>query len=228
MGRGDRWEAAWQRVVLEWGSKSEIVRLTGVSDGLVAQMRRVVEAHKRKDNFGRELRAKLRSIKVVTWSEAKHAYLNLTPADWDIREEAAKLARALKNRMHGKLSRNVEVTALALALYDPELPEPLMKELRKANAQLEGEDTGKLSIEADLRPNAILTGIPTEGLTVQLEMLQGQQQRTAQRAADIENELRRREMEAEPLLKPQETPSGETWSRRIKEAESDLGTPEGA
>src|SRR5262249_27684732 len=39
---GDKFEAAWQRVVLGWGSKREIKEVTGVSDGLIGMMRRVV------------------------------------------------------------------------------------------------------------------------------------------------------------------------------------------
>jgi hypothetical protein len=44
MKRGGKYEAAWQRVVLNWGSKKDINQLTGASDGLIAQMRRVKAA----------------------------------------------------------------------------------------------------------------------------------------------------------------------------------------
>jgi ParB/Sulfiredoxin domain len=112
MRRGDKYEAAWQRVVLDWGSKKEIVNITGVSGGLVAAMRRVVKAYERKDTFGRELKAEMRGkLEDCTWSAARNAYNNITPAEWDPREAGAKLSKNLRNRMHGKLSDNPIVTA---------------------------------------------------------------------------------------------------------------------
>jgi hypothetical protein len=35
----NRSEEAWKRVLMGWGSKSQIVQLCSVSDGLVAEMR---------------------------------------------------------------------------------------------------------------------------------------------------------------------------------------------
>jgi hypothetical protein len=189
MRRGDRYEAAWQRIVLGWGSKSEIHRLTGVSDGLIAMMRRVVEAHRRSDTFGKELRAKLPSIKDATWTEARGAYVNLTPAEWDHREAAAKLARILRNRMHGKLSENKLVTAYALALYDPDLPGPLATALRQVAATTTAEDDGEL--QDDLRADT-LTYEPADELLAEIDRLRGTQQRTAGRISSIEEELKRR------------------------------------
>jgi hypothetical protein len=189
MGRGDRYEAAWQRVVLGWGSKREINRLTGVSDGLIAMMRRVVEAHKRKDPFGREFRAKLRVIKDATWTDARSAYLNLTPAEWDYREAAAKLAKNLRSRMHGKLSENTLVTAYALAFYDPDLPGPLATALRQAKAELEAEDTGDL--QGDLRED-LLEHEPADELLAEMDRLRGTQERMVARISAIEEELSRR------------------------------------
>ena len=40
-------EAAWRDTVLENGSKQEVVERTGVSDGMVARMRRMVKEYKR-------------------------------------------------------------------------------------------------------------------------------------------------------------------------------------
>lgn len=145
MRRGDKYEAAWQRVVLEWGSKSQIAKLTGTSETLVANMRRVVEAHKRKDAFGREFRTKLGSkIRDVTWSRARNGYNNITPAEWDHREAAIKLANKLRNRMNAKLSENTLVTAWALAFYDDELPDKLVAAFREIKSEMEGEDRGIL------------------------------------------------------------------------------------
>ena len=211
IGRGDRYEAAWQRVVLGRGSKSEIRRLTGVSDGLIGMMRRVVQAHKRKDAFGKELRKKLPSIKDVTWSNARSAYLNLTPSEWNYREDAAKLARALRNRMHGKLSENKVVTALALALYDPDLPGPLAAALRQVKADMSDEDTGEL--QGDLRGD-VLDQELTEELIDQIGRLRGSQQQTEGRISAIEEELKRRDIDPDAL--PPRTPSDDTWERWIE------------
>ena len=62
MRRGDKYEAAWQRVVLDWGSKREIREVTGVSDRLIGNMRAVVAAYKASDVMGRTLRSKLPSL----------------------------------------------------------------------------------------------------------------------------------------------------------------------
>src|SRR5262249_36340368 len=131
MSTGDRYEAAWQRVVLGIGSKSAIVRLTGVSDGLVADMRRVAKAHKGDNAFGRAFRAKLRTLEDATWWLARSTYRNETQEQWDVREQAALLARSMRNRLEGRLSENKVVTAMALAIYDPELPKPLATHLKE-------------------------------------------------------------------------------------------------
>lgn len=138
MGLASRQEAAWQRVVLGWGSKKQIIETTNVSDGVVAMMRRVEKSHRAQDSVGAEFRKRLpRNIKQVSWSEARIAYLNGTPTEWDHEKAAETLARQLRKRMEGKLSENVVVTALALKKYDEDLPRRLIGALQEA---LEKED----------------------------------------------------------------------------------------
>lgn len=213
----DRFESAWQRVVLEWGSKRDIKRLTGVSDGLIGEMRRIKTAYELKDEFGREFRKKLgRPLTDASWSLARNAYLNISPAEYDEKKEAAKLAKYLTNRMEGRLSKNPRITALALAIYDPTLPEPLASELRKVNNGREAEEAGD-----DIRP--INLSHPTEGeltteeLLDEFKQLKLRQEQTEWRIRSIERTLK-----AEGVNPPTSwTSSDETWERWTKDADKD-------
>jgi hypothetical protein len=62
-------------------------------------------------------------------------------------EEAKALAQRIGQKMEGLLSRNPKVTARALELYDPELPEGLMAVWRNP---FEAPDYGSFE-EADQR-----------------------------------------------------------------------------
>jgi hypothetical protein len=121
--QADRFEEAWRRTLNGWGSKKEVVTLTGTSDGMVAMMRRVMNAHKGQDTpKGQALRAELGpNLDTHSWSRVRAAWVGLTPGEWSIEEDAAKLARILSNRLTDKLSQNPEVTARALWIYDPNL-----------------------------------------------------------------------------------------------------------
>lgn len=141
LSTGSRQEAAWQRVVLGWGSKREIVELTNVSEGIVALMRRVMKAHRADDQVGAELRERLRGdIKQVSWQEARAAYTHMSPAEWDHVKAAEKLATQLRRRMEGRLSENVVVTALALQRYDEDLPRRLLGALKELMADQEEQE----------------------------------------------------------------------------------------
>jgi hypothetical protein len=156
MRRGDRYEAAWQRVVLGWGSKRQIRLITGVSDGLIAMMRRVVQTHQSHDAIGRAFRERLsRKIEDATWSLARAAYLDLPNKDFDEREAAANLARVLRDRFHGRLSENKRVTALALAIYDPNLPQPLAEQLESIRSDLTDDDQGVVTRGSQLTSELI-------------------------------------------------------------------------
>lgn len=125
----DRFEAAWKRTVLQWGSKSEVVRLTGVSEGVVAMMRRVKRAYEAGDAVSKKLQKMVGSdLGRVKWRQIRAAYLGLEYHHTSIDDQAAILARRISNRLTNLLSRSPVVTARALAIYDANLPEALIRE----------------------------------------------------------------------------------------------------
>ena len=119
----DRMEAAWKRVVLDMGSKADIVKLCGVGEGSIAAMRRIKKAYEANDAGGKLFRKRL-SVKLdeATWVNARLTFAGVEAKEIDDEERAAKLARSLHSRMTNLLSRNPRVTARALRLYDSELP----------------------------------------------------------------------------------------------------------
>jgi len=182
MRSGDRYEAAWQRVVLDWGSKSEIVALANVSDGLVGTMRRVKTAYEERDKFGKELRKKLPGgLEKYTWSAARQAYLDLKPADWEPREAGAKLAKTLRNRVQSRLSDNPIVTAHALMIYDPTLPQKLISALTLVAQEAADEEYGYENATADPRYRELLQGL--------LKASQDAQQKLAKRIEELQAKL---------------------------------------
>jgi hypothetical protein len=116
----DRQEEAWRRTLNNWGSKSEVVKLTGTSEGIVSMMRRVVKQHRAQETpAGQQLRQQLGpKLSQYSWSRVRAEWVGLTPAEWSLEEAAAKLARNLSKRMTNTLSENPVVTARALWIYD--------------------------------------------------------------------------------------------------------------
>jgi hypothetical protein len=145
MQQSDRFEEAWRRVVMKQGSKSEIVRITGTSDGMVAMMRRVLKSFMVQDVPGQKLKEQIGDIRDATWSRTRAAWVGIEPGAFDAHEEAAKLARSLSNRLTNKLSKNAEVTARALWMYDRWLCEPLSQALIRVMAEeVEREAAGRM------------------------------------------------------------------------------------
>jgi hypothetical protein len=179
--RADRQEQAWKRVLLGWGSKSEIVRLCGVSEGIVAHMRRVKALANDPTEQGEAFRQRLGlSITEKSWSLARLAYEGAERKQIGIEELAGRLAREIGARLQGKLSEDPAVTARALAIYDPELPAPLTKEL------LEGRTKGTRVLREILYEAEKWRQTPTTNLEEALK--------------EIKEELdARREAEALPL-----------------------------
>lgn len=149
--QGDKWEEAWKRVLLGWGSKTEIVKLTGTSDGIVARMRRAVKwfedqtSGKARTPMGEKLvTAFSPDLRAYPWSKVNRVLLDLTPKEWDADEAAAKLAGQLVGRMTNKLSTNPEVTARALWLYDRDLCPQLVGALQALiqSAEDDEQDSG--------------------------------------------------------------------------------------
>lgn len=151
--QGDKAEEAWKRTLLGWGSKRDVVNLTGCGEGTVAKMRRVVRWHKdhatgrQQSPMGEKLVTALgKDLRVHSWSKVNGITLDLTPKEWDMNNAAAKLARNLVTRMTNKLSDDPEVTARALWLYDRDLCPRLivalqeyMKESLKEERNLEDQ-----------------------------------------------------------------------------------------
>lgn len=133
ISHGDKQEEAWRRTLNGWGSKSEVVQLTGVSEGIVAMMRRIVNQHRTQETpSGKELRHKLGpSLSTYSWSRVRAEWVGLTPGEWSLEEAAAKLARNLSKRMTNTLSENPAVTARALWIYDREMYPALISALQK-------------------------------------------------------------------------------------------------
>ncbi len=135
--QADRREQAWKRVLLEWGSKKQIVQLCGVGDGTVALMRRVLECWRdQRSNLGKEFRRSLRgrSLHETNWVQARLAYHGIEGREIDDELEAVRLAKRMRARLENLLSRNPKVTARALLLYDPKLPDQLKQEWSTPNA----------------------------------------------------------------------------------------------
>lgn len=143
--QGDKHEEAWKRTLLGWGSKSEVVKLTGASDGTVAHMRRTVKSHRdfnkteqepHRRQIGEKLHMRLGAdLRVHSWNKVKEVLLDLSPHEVDENAAAANLSRNLRTRMTNKLSEDPEVTARALWLYDrdlcPKLVEALQQHIRE-------------------------------------------------------------------------------------------------
>jgi hypothetical protein len=202
---GDRYEVAWQRVVLGWGSKAAIARIAHVSERLVGNMRAVKILYEKDDAFGRQFRKDLGAqLSQVTWTRAKMTRDGITPGQIDKHEEAVKLAKVLTSRMHSKLSEDPEVTARALALYDRYLPEPLAGELNKFSTKVGDE-------EIPTYPKASLAHMPDKELL-----------KTIERIDDVRNALLRQKMEVAAEQERRNaggTASDETWDQWVLDAE---------
>src|SRR6267378_753626 len=121
--QGDKAEEAWKRTLLGWGSKHEVVKITGCGEGTVAKMRRANRCHRDYNKkpqsdadrlWGEKLRMQLGAdLRAHAWNKVNGVLLDLTPKEWDMNDAAAKLARNLVSRMTSKLSDDPEVTARA-------------------------------------------------------------------------------------------------------------------
>src|SRR5262245_5856050 len=153
----DRMEEAWKRVLLGWGSKAQIVRACGVSDGTVATMRRAVRLAQLPDREHEDFsdaeafRQRLREwgignsstlkvddtpeeaidyLKTLTWCVVGRVYKGVTKKEFDADEAAMRLVKWIDNRVGQTLSKDYEITARALKILDPALPPQLMTHWR--------------------------------------------------------------------------------------------------
>ncbi len=148
----DRMEQAWKRVLLDDKSKAEIAKLCGVGERSVAYMRSVVTAYSdTSDGAARLLRDRFRKnlgvpLEEASWGIARMAFHGVESKERDAEQRAETLAKTINSRLTNLLKRDPEVTARALALYDPELPAKLMAAWGKPrDARLNGYDIDETS-----------------------------------------------------------------------------------
>jgi ParB-like chromosome segregation protein Spo0J len=214
----DRYEAAWQRVVLGWGSKRDIARITVVSERLVGNMRAVKTKYDKGDAFSKQFRAALGAdLKDVTWRRAKMAHDGVEPGKFDKHEAAAKLAKEIGRRFHHKLAEDPEVTAIALALYDRHLPQPLAWELHKFTKpvqMLEADyDDGGVRIvatEVPTYPRATLAHMTDQELREAVERIDSTRLALLKQQREAEAEQDRRNAGG--------TRSDDTWNQWVLDA----------
>jgi len=138
----DRLETAWKLELLGDYSKAEIVTLCGVGEGTVAKMRVIRKLYADKNDSGAKLfRKRLGGpLEESSWANARLVYAGVEPKERDDEEKAATLAKRLNARMTNLLSRDPRITARALAMYDPSLPEALMEAWNEQDPRLEEAD----------------------------------------------------------------------------------------
>jgi hypothetical protein len=198
----DRQEQAWKRVLLGWGSKREIALLCGVSETIVAMMRRVKARAEGSTKEAQEMRGRLAGpLMETTWSLARLAHLHAEPAEMDAEKKAGQLARSIRSRLEDRLSRDPAVTARALAIYDPELPEPLRAALANDKPETDGAEE-----EIERRKRR-----PAPELVEKRGAL-------LREAEEIEAELARREGVSDSDL---------AWTAAVEAAEDDTPAPPG-
>jgi len=211
LAQPDKFEQAWRRVVLGWGSKSQIVKLCGVSDGMVGKMRRVVALYHDNSDASKLLRKRLQGspVATVSWSEAHAAYLDLDPkGETDKQAQAAKLAKRMHSSLGSRLSSDPEITAKALSIYDPDLPAPLLKSLAE---EVRGGDN-ELSDDTEGGEDRPRIGRPLNELAEGLRLVREQR-------AKVMEELEKQEQdflaEIERRKAAGETPSDATWAEWV-------------
>jgi hypothetical protein len=146
----DRLGNAWKRVVLDWGSKAEIVELCTVADGTVAHMRRVKRLGQENSERGKEARRRLGGgrLRDTSWYQPKLAEHGAEPKEIDDEIRAERLARRMRSRLEDLLSREPKVTERT-----PELPKEIAKAWHAAvkdSTVTEWEDGEEDSPEAGL------------------------------------------------------------------------------
>ena len=188
----DNFAAAWQRTVLEWGSAAEVSRETNVGIRLARYMRAVREAYKTDAVVGARMQNAFGRLEDSSWAAARAAYLALasTPQR-SLEEKAATLAHQLTKKMTDFLSRDPEVTALALRFYDRDLPQPLGGFL-KAQALPTGAEDDDEALELPTVPKASLREMSDLQLMERLELNRDHYAYLASKRVDIEREQDRR------------------------------------
>jgi hypothetical protein len=188
----DNLAAAWQRTVLGWGSAAEVQRETNVSIRLARFMREVREAYNRNDEISARMQGALGRLEDSSWGAARAAYLALAASpERTLEDKAATLAKQLMKKMTDFLSRDPEVTALALKMYDRDLIQPLARELNNL-VKLVGDDDDEEAFELPTVPKASLREMSDEQLMASLEQYQDMSAYIARKRGDLMREQDRR------------------------------------
>lgn len=120
MNRAEKMRTAWRLVTATRLSRADIVRVAGVADGTVANMRRVKSELLKKEPGG--------DLSERTWDAARREYQGeavTTEPDWDERtqQEAERMADILARHLGKRGQERPEALALALEMYDQRFPE---------------------------------------------------------------------------------------------------------
>jgi hypothetical protein len=136
----DKYENAWKRELMGAYSKQRLIALCGVGEHTISDMRRAKRAYYGDPDIPEEFSAKFREalkettrsgetlpeLSELSWWTVKHALKGTEKREYDLEAQALTLAKYLRSRIEGRLSKNAKVTARALAIYDPELCKLLM------------------------------------------------------------------------------------------------------
>lgn len=141
--RADRQEEAWKRVLLGGWTKKQIVETCSIAEGTVSLMHRVRARYMNGDDDSdatKQFRMSVGKLKAVSWSTASLANRNAEPTERTNEQRAQSLAKNMRSRLTDMLSEDPAVTARALAIYDPDLPGPLIDGLTALQAPPTDED----------------------------------------------------------------------------------------
>jgi hypothetical protein len=139
----DRQEEAWKRVLLGGWTKQQIVKTCSIAEGTVSHMNRVRARYMNEDDDSdatKQFRMSVGKLKASSWSNARLVNMNAEPKERTDEQRAQSLAKNMRSRLTDMLSKDPTVTARALAIYDPDLPGPLIDGLTALQAPPTDED----------------------------------------------------------------------------------------
>jgi hypothetical protein len=150
MNQHDKMEMAWRRVLLGGYSKQQLVDLCGVAYGTIGNMRKVLSVYNDAESEeGKQFRARLkeagaghRGIDDLPWQFASMTYKGVEPEEISKHEAAVKLAGRMHDRLGDRLSKDPQITASALAIYDRSLPQQLQEPLEIEARLVAAADAG--------------------------------------------------------------------------------------
>jgi hypothetical protein len=125
-------------------SKEQIKQLTGIAEGTIAHMRRAKTWYEDKSDHlpaTKEFRQRIGVLAEAPWWLVRLEMRNAKPEERTIEQKAQTLAKTLRSRLEGKLSEDPEISARALAIYDPTLPGRLLSVLSCGMIPTPNEET---------------------------------------------------------------------------------------